>query len=108
MFGYCEDAHEDIPKRVNRSKQKRRNRRECDRKYRNHLKYFAKNISGYSAPVMYTDEVWVREQGYIENPKPYYKRLYRSRGRGMSYYHKKMSNRKVRRYKGEMPSGLVP
>lgn len=52
---------------------------------------------------MYKDKIWIKGQGYIENPKPYYKRLYRGRGKGMSYYNKKMSNKKIQRYKGELP-----
>lgn len=103
LFGYCEDAYSDISKQINHSKQQRRNKRERDQKYENHLKFLNENVSGYPSPVIYTDEIWIRGQGYIENPKPYYKRLYRGRGKGMSYYHKKMSNRKIRRYKGGLP-----
>ena len=104
-YGYpCEDAFLEIAKTKKHSKQKRRNKRERDQKHKNHLKFLAGNISGYPSPVIYTDEIWIKGQGYIENPKPYYKRLYRGRGRrSNSNYHKKMSNRKIRRYKGELP-----
>lgn len=97
--GRCTDAYSDIPKRINHQKQKRRNKREREQKHKNHLKFFTENISGYPSPVIYIDEIWIKGQGYIENSKPYYKRLYRSN----SNYHKKMSNRKIRRYKGELP-----
>lgn len=104
LYGYCTDAYSsDVIKRINHSKQKRRNKRERNQKYKNHLKYLTENVSGYPSPVIYTDEVWISGQGYIQNPKPYYKRLYRGGGKGMSYYHKKMSNKKIRRYKGELP-----
>lgn len=101
--GRCNDAYIHSEISQNHSKQKRRNKRERDQKYKNHLKFLVENISGHPSPVIYTDEVWSRGQGYIKNPKPYYKRLYRSRGKGASYYHKKLSNRKIRRYKGELP-----
>lgn len=106
LYGYCTDVYNlDIQVHRNPSKQKRRNKRKRDQKYRKHLKHLVENVSGYPSPAIYTDEVWIRGQGYVQNPKPYYKRLYRGsgRGKGMSYYHKKMSNKKIRRYKGKLP-----
>lgn len=101
--GRCTDAYSDIPKRINYQKQKRRNKRARDQKHKNHLKFLAENVQCYPAPVIYTDAIWIKGQGYIENPKPYYKRIYRGRGRhSNSNYHKKMSNRKIRRYRGEL------
>lgn len=103
-YGYCSYAYNADIKHKNHSKQKRRNKRERDQKHKNHLKFLEENISGYPSPVIYTDEIWVKGQGYVENPKPYYKRSYRGRGRSSnSNYHKKMSNRKIRRYTGELP-----
>lgn len=103
-FGYCNDIYGVEIKHKNQCKQKRRNKRERDQKHRNHLKFIAENVTGYPSPVIYTDEIWIKGQGYVENSKPYYKRLYRGRGRhSNSNYHKKMSNRKIRRYKGELP-----
>ena len=103
-FGYCSDIYNVEIKKKNRSKQKRRNKRERNQKHRNHLKFFAENVTGYPSPVIYTDKIWIKGQGYVENSKPYYKRLYRGRGRrSNSNYHKKMSNRKIRRYTGELP-----
>lgn len=103
LYGYCSDAYLGISKQINHSNQKRRNKRERDQKHKTHLKYLAENIFGYPSPAMYTDEVWIGGQGYVQNPKPYYKRLYRGRGKGTSYYHKKMSNKRIRGYKGELP-----
>jgi len=101
-FGYCSDAYSDSSEQKNAAKNKRRNKRERDLKYKNHLKNLAENIHGYSQPVYYVDEVWVKNVGYIENPKPYYKRLYRGK---FSRYLKKQSNRKIRRYTGELHNG---
>ncbi len=100
----CEDAYGYSIMQHNHSKQKKRNKIERDQKHKNHLKFLAENISRYMSPVIYTDKVWIKGQGYVENPKPYYKRLYRGRGKhSNSNYHKKMSNRKIRRHKGELP-----
>lgn len=75
-----------------------------DKVYKKHLKFLADNITGYPSPVVYTDKIWVKGKGWVDNPKPYYKRCYRGRGRhSNSNYHKKMSNRKIRRYTGELP-----
>lgn len=99
----CEEVFQELIQQKNHNKQKRRNKRERDQKHKNHLKFLAENRSGYPCPAIYTDEIWVKGQ-YVENPKPYYKRLYRGKGRhSNSNYHKKMSNRKIRRYKGELP-----
>lgn len=104
VYGYCTYVYEKNATHKNNSKQKRRNKRERDQKHKNHLKFLAENVTGYPSPVTYTDEIWIRGQGYTENPKPYYKRIYRGRGRrSNSNYHKKMSNRKIRRYSGELP-----
>lgn len=47
---------------------------------------------------MYIDEIWIKGQGYIENPKSFYKTLYRGRGRrSNSNYHKKCL---IKRYEG--------
>ena len=102
-FGYCSDIYDKETKRKNRSKQKRRNKIERDQKHKDHLKFLAENIQYYPSPVIYNNEIWIKGQGYVENSKPYYKRLYRGRGRrSNSNYHKKMSNRKIRRYIGEI------
>ena len=102
-FGRCEDAYSDVPKHENHSKKKRKNKRERDLKHKNHLKYLAKNDSRKRpSPVVYTDEVWIKGQGYLKNPKPYYKRLYRGQ---RSKWLKRQSNKKTRRYKGGISNG---
>ena len=100
LYGYCTYVYEKNATHKNNSKQKRRNKRERDQKHRNHLKFLAENITGYVSPVIYTNEIWIKGQGYVEAHKPYYKRYYRGSN---SNYHKKMSNKKIRRYKGELP-----
>ena len=79
-----------------------RNKHERRIKYRNKLKRLYKNRHGYFVPVVYTDEVWLKNAGYVKNSKPYYKRLYRGTS---SRYVKNQSNRKIRRYKGELHNG---
>ena len=103
LYGYCTYVYEKIPNQVNNSKQKRRNKRERDQKHINHLIFLAENIQYYPSPVIYTDEIWISRQGYIENPKPYYKRYYQGNHKGNRYsFYKKYANRCVRRYKGEI------
>lgn len=101
-FGYCEDAYSNIIKHKKRSKSKKRNKRERDLKYKEHLKRLAKTSKGYPSSVYYTDKIYIRGDGHIKNPKPYYKRLYRSK---RSKYLKKQSHRKIRRYNGELHNG---
>ena len=99
-YGFCKDTFQDIQKHINCSKQKRRNKRERDQKHKNHLKFLAKYPSGYPSPAVYRDEIFIRGQGYVENPKPYYKRYYREQ---RAKYIKRMSNKTIRRYKGDIP-----
>ena len=105
-FGHCTDAYIDEPIVANRFKKKRRNKRERDLKHKNRLKSLAENCNYYPSPVIYTDEIWVKGYGYVKNPKPYYKRMYRDNHKGGRYkYYKKYANRCVRRYKGELHNG---
>lgn len=102
-FGHCTDAYSDMPKHENRLNKKRRNKRERDLKYKNHLKYLAKNDSRKRPmPAVYTDKVFTKKQGWVKNSKPYYKRKYRGR---RSKYLKRLSNKKIRKYKGELHNG---
>lgn len=98
--GRCNDAHSDIPKQINRSKQKRKSKRERDQKYKNHLKFLTEYPSGYPSPAVCMDEIFIRGRGYVKNLKPYYKRYYRGQ---RSKYLKRVSNKTVRRYKGDIP-----
>lgn len=87
------------------SKNKRRSKRQQNLKHRNHLKFLAENVQSYPPPVIYTDEIYTR-QGWVKNPKPYYKRLYRGKHKHNRYkYYKKNANRCVRQYKGEIYKG---
>ena len=106
VFGRCSDAYDDIliPP-INHSKQKKRNKRERDLKHKQRLKLLAENVQCYPCPVIYTDEIWIKGLGWVKNPKPYYKRLYRDNHKGGRYkYYKKYANRQIRRYKGELHS----
>lgn len=103
-FGHCTDFYEDIDivKQKNSSKKKRINKRERDKKYKNHLKQLSKSSSGFPSGAVYFDEIWIKGKGYVKNPKPYYKRLYRGQ---RSKYLKKQSHKAIRRYKGELHNG---
>lgn len=105
LYGYCEDAYSEIIKYKNTSKKKRRNKRERDQKYKKHLKFLAENIQHYPSPVIYINEIYAKGEWYVEAPKPYYKRLYNRKGgiHRSSTYYKKMSNKKIRRFKGDLP-----
>lgn len=103
LYGYCSDAYLDIQKQINRSKQKRINKRERDQKYKYKLKRLSGHISSTHMYVEYMDEIYIRNQGYIRNPKPYYKKFYY--GENCKRRYKKISNKHVRRYKGEIHSG---
>ena len=72
-------------------------------KHQNKLKHLHEaTCNSYPSPVMYTEEKWIRSAGYVKNPKPYYKRLYRGK---RSKYLKQQSNKKIRRYKGDLHRG---
>lgn len=100
-FGYCTDAYPEVRRPEICSKKKRKNKRERDIVHKNHLKHLYRHHH-YSSPVCYSDEIYVKGQGYIENPRPYYKRIYRGR---RSKYFKKQSSKRIRRYKGELHNG---
>lgn len=101
-YGYCDDAfNENIkPKiKVNKKMSDKRIRQE---KYINKLKRLNK-IAYYPSPAMYVEEKWDKElRDYITLDKPYYKRCYIG---SRTKYFKKYSNKKVRRYKGELQNG---
>ena len=82
----------------------RRNKIERDLKYKNHLERLFKIAGGYPPAVMYIDEIYIKGQGYLTNPKPYYKRFYRGQ---KSKKFKKISHRKVRRRKNEAYNGWL-
>ncbi len=101
LWGYCDDVYSDTVKSKTYSKKKTSTKRERAIKYKSHLKYLSE-ISNYPKPAYYIDEIKVKRYHYTENLKPYYKRCYRDEA---SPYLKKASNRKIRRYKGELQNG---
>lgn len=100
-YGSCGESTI-ITNRKQTSKKKRKNKRERELKYKNHLKRLSEYSSGFPSGAVYLGEIWVKGQGYVENPKPYYKRLYRTQ---RSKYLKKQSHKSIRRYKGELHKG---
>lgn len=105
LLGYCEDAYLETLKHVNYSKQKRENKREWDLKHKNHVEYLAQICPCYPPPAIPIDE----NGGWnFDDPigTVYYKKTYRGNHKGNRYsYYKKYSNRKVRRYNGEIHNG---
>ena len=89
LFGYCSEAYE-IDTKQNRqySKKKRTTKYERNQKYQNYLKQLSKKTSSYFPSVVCMDGLH------------YYKRYYRGQ---RSKYLKKISNKKIRKYKGELP-----
>lgn len=112
-YGQCTDAHSPIvvSNKVNKNRNnvkfikhnsKMSKKRERDWKHRNHAKKISENSTGWPCGYYYNDEIYIRGYGYVKNPKPYYKRIYRGR---RSKLIKKMCNQKIRRYKGEISKG---
>ena len=59
--GRCTDAYSvDVYISENHSKQKRKNKRERDQKYKNHLKFLAEHCDWYPSPAVYMDEIYVK------------------------------------------------
>lgn len=103
-FGHCEDAYSDVPEDEETPRRNKINKRERHLRKERKLRKIVENSYGYPQSAMYIDKVYVKGYGYVENPKPYYKRLYRGKS---SSYHKKMSNKAIRRYKGELSNGQM-
>lgn len=104
QFGYCGEHNDMILEDVkrNRSNKAKSNKHSRDIKYKNKLKRLYKDIDRYPPPVVYMDKVCIKKHKYIKNPKPYYKRVYRSK---RSKYAKRQSNKKIRKYNGELHNG---
>ena len=102
-MGCCEESSRMGNVIKTQSNKKRKNKRARYLKYQNNLKHLYEIVGDYyPAPVGYIDEIMVEKYKYIENPKPYYKRWYRGK---CSKYLKQQSNKKIRRYKGELHKG---
>ena len=103
LYGSCEDAYfddEEIPTSI--MKKQRIHKYERYLKYQHHLRYLERVSCGYPPAVTYEDEIRIRRQCYVPNPKPYYKRRYRGH---RSKILKQQSNKRIRRYKGELKNG---
>lgn len=88
--GYCSEAYEEPVFMPQKSRRKKKSKRERDLCYKRHIKRLASSIC-VSRPASVS----------TRNPE-YYKRLYRSQH---SSYLKKVANRKVRRYKDAIFNG---
>lgn len=104
LWTQADEAEYDYAMSATPDRDKRRNRRRQDKLHKNYLKILCETEKGYPCPVVYTDRIYIRGQGFIDNPSPYYKRIYRRRA---SKYLKKQSHRAVRRYKGELKNGCI-
>ena len=104
---HCIDSIEDNIIKSNKTKKKgerklnkRGKKRIRNKKYKKHLESLNNNLHHYPSPVYYKEETYNKQTGkYGMNEKPYYKRIYRGK---CSSYHKKRSNKAIRRYKGEI------
>lgn len=103
-FGHCSDWYEQDEEISKTCPQKRKlNKRQRFLKHRNHLRYLdAVSDHGYPLVVIWEDKIRIRGYELAENPKPYYKRMYRGK---RSKYLKRQSNKAIRRYKGELHKG---
>lgn len=114
-YGRCTDAFHYEKNNKVKSKKRKRSRRERDAKHKQHLKYLEENCRHYPSPVMAADKNgnWIPDkEWYTKFPEyevrefAYYKRLYRAKRKGNRYtYYKKYSNKRVRRYNGEIHKG---
>lgn len=87
--GYCSDAYEEPVFLPQKSRRKKRSKRERDLHYKNRLKNLSRSLS-------------VRRPDPVSTNPDYCRRLYRSQH---SSYLKKIANRKVRRCKDDIFKG---
>lgn len=101
-IGSCGDdlESEENAKRI--TKKQRIHKYQRYLKHQHHLRYLERVSCGYPPAVTYEDEIRIRRQCYVPNPKPYYKRRYRGH---RSKILKQQSNKRIRRYKGELKNG---
>lgn len=101
-IGSCGDdlESEENAKRI--TKKQRIHKYQRYLKHQHHLRYLERVSCGYPPAVTYEDEIRIRRQCYVPNPKPYYKRRYRGH---RSKILKQQSNKRIRRYKGEFKNG---
>lgn len=90
------------------TRRKRRTKRERDAMYKKHLRYCAEYYKGYPPCVIPVDKYGLAVKAFGYNKMiAYYKRLYRSDINRASRFYKRMANRVVRRYKGELHNGAA-
>lgn len=104
--GLCEDFTFDEFDRADKRRRQRKNKHEHDKKYKRHMKFLAENISHYPSPAFPVSA----NGDYVNDDErhlfAYYKRCYQSQGkRSRVNFFKKISNRKIRRYKQKIPNG---
>lgn len=99
LFGRCSHLMINPPDNIPRSKRRRYTKRQRDLKYKNHLKHISENSKCYPPSVNP-----INKYGHMSHNDDivYYKRFYR--GKASSYY-KNLSNRKIRRFNGDISRG---
>lgn len=103
--GFCGDELPVSIPQEHYTKKRKRSKRERDQKYKEHLQFVANCGCNYPPPVICVDKLYDDEE-LLDHPKSYYKRCYRGRGRSsISNYHKRKSNKAIRRYKDKIPNG---
>lgn len=94
-YGHCSDFDSRAPQLKNTSRKKKKNKRERDQKYKQHLKLLYQ-INEYW---------WPRPVSHVAGDKDYYKRKCPNHGGKYRRFNKKESNKRVRRYCEEIPNG---
>lgn len=84
-------------------KRNREYKRKQHLKYKKHLKQLWK-ITHYPYPVLYIDSIRINGK-LCDRKVPYYRKYYENHGGIGRRFCKKMSNRRVRHYKGEISKG---
>ncbi len=109
LFGTCTD-YPIKTKRHSKSRIKKRNKRERDRKFRNHLKRISE-MNFYPQAGYYVCEKYIHGHGWVKIDKPYYRKIWIGNGRKHGYsktrWTKRKCNRAVRRYKNDISNGCM-
>lgn len=94
-YGHCEDFDSRAPQLKITFRKKKRNKRERDQKYKQHLKYLYQiNKQWHPCPV-----------SHVIEGKDYYKRKCPNHGGKNRRFYKKESNKRVRHYSKRIPNG---
>ncbi len=106
LDGGCGDAYQEESEGSRHPGRQRMTARERNRKYQRHLRKLAsisERMQGKSA--MYGGAVLVDRETGGARKKPFYRRYWRGSHNNRFRYWRRVSNRKVRRYKGDVHSG---